>query len=148
MTSARHLSIGYGICLLALCGINHWQTDPEAGPSARRDSEGPSKAEIKGGVDIDVQLACMVQMVKERQSIAEELIAGNVTLDNAVARFCELEDDTPGVNHSALRALYPGLSQRDRCCLQVIQTAINLGAESHRRQPGQIDTCLAAFAGK
>jgi hypothetical protein len=134
VTSARHLSIGYGICLLALCGINHWQTDPEADPSTRRDSQGPSKSEIKGGVEIDVQLASMVHMIKERQSIAEELIAGNVTLDDAIDRFCELENDTPGVNHSALLSLYPGLSQWDRCCLQVIETAINLGAES---QPGK-----------
>jgi hypothetical protein len=93
MNSVRRLSICFGICLLAECSINLLQTDSEPdqpGASERQDIEGPSTFEIRRGNDLDRQLARMLTMNRERESIAGEFIVGSVTLAAAGARFCEL----------------------------------------------------------
>jgi hypothetical protein len=79
-----------------------------ADPQAPRDREVPNLCEA------------LDQCAAERYALAGEVIEGRLTLLRAAARFRDLNARPPMFNWRAFRKIYPGDSDDERHCRQVI----------------------------
>jgi hypothetical protein len=131
MNSILRLAAGAGTCILVLGGLTLYQAETDScenPPAASVDKEDSLNFEIERSAILDEQLARMRHIIAVKQHIARELIVGRVTLGDAGARFHELEKMTPGANHRVFQAAYPGATDPERYCRQVIDRAVQMNA--------------------
>jgi hypothetical protein len=100
----------------------------EIPPIATAVAENSFEFEIERSAILDERLACVRHIMALKEQIVSDLIAGRVTLADAATRFHELENITPGANHRVFQAAYPGATELERYCRQVIDSAIGVNA--------------------
>jgi hypothetical protein len=87
---------------------------PEPGPLAGTDPE------VRRGEELDDLLRRSLPCIHEKHRLAVALVEGRLTLLGAAARFRDLNRENPGLNWERFRRAYPGDSDDERCCRQVI----------------------------
>jgi hypothetical protein len=101
--------------------------DPAALPG-RAAADGPAPD------DLDVALAVLVQSEEAKAAVTEEVIAGRLSLAEAAARFRALEAGRPNRHCRAPQERFPGDSEGERLCREVItHVRTRLGAEDPAR---------------
>jgi hypothetical protein len=89
-------------------------------PASRdRSAPGSSSEASKGTKSISASLAAQ-ERIEERQRLARAVLAGDLSLTEAAVRFGQLNAaETPGFR-AGLHAAFPGASEEERLCRQVI----------------------------
>jgi hypothetical protein len=130
MSSVLRPVLGAGACVLALCALNHFdQTSFDScgnDETARAQQRVDVDFEAERSAILDERLARMHRVIELKQAIVRDFVAGSVSLLDAGSRFRDLEKITPGANVQVLRTFYPGASDEERYCRQVIQRAFRL----------------------
>jgi hypothetical protein len=73
------------------------------------------------GEEKDAVLAALYEVHVARQAVLADLVARRLTLREAAARFRDLAQDTPDYPWYLLRASFPGPTDDERFCHQVIR---------------------------
>jgi hypothetical protein len=71
--------------------------------------------------DLAHQLLLSKRRNKTRRDLTLRVIAGELTLQEAAARFRKLNEEAPDFSWTALRLEFPGASDEEHCCWQVIR---------------------------
>jgi hypothetical protein len=103
----------------------HSDQPPDAGSRPKdipaQDSEWGEEAEAR-------QTACL-HRIKAKRRIAQDVLAQRLTLLEAAEHFRDLNEGNPGVDWEVFRRAYPGCSDDERYCRQVIDV---VEGEVHR----------------
>jgi hypothetical protein len=70
--------------------------------------------------DLAHQLLLSKRRNETRRDLTLRVIAGELTLQETGARFRKLNDETPDFSWDVFRLGFPGASDEERCCWQVI----------------------------
>src|SRR5262249_33796987 len=73
--------------------------------------------------ELEDQLADAVRRSEATEAAVKEVIAGRLTLREAAARFRALAKENPDFQWETFRRTYPGASDEERHCRQVIDAA-------------------------
>jgi hypothetical protein len=92
-------------------GVNFW--------AAPRADEGSSPEALPGSEPSE-EVAAVVRRLHEKQALAREVADGRLTLRDAAARYRELDEAAPGFHWEEFRRKYPGASDEERHCREVI----------------------------
>jgi hypothetical protein len=92
---------------------------PPADPAAH----GP---EAERGRRLDDQMRVVRRRVAEKARVARQVAAGWLSLVDAAAAYRDLDRDDPNYNADPFRRAYPGGSDEERYCRQVITFATRL----------------------
>jgi hypothetical protein len=144
MTKCLRFASMAGVLLLTALGAALLQPDwardlgleslprPGLPPAGAARSETPAEvARHVGAVD---------RRIAEKDRLAAEVVGGRLTLFEAAARFRRLNDDDPPA--APLGAYYPGDSEEERLCRQVIAY---VGARLRACAPDGADGLLAPY---
>jgi hypothetical protein len=88
--------------------------------------------ETERGRQLNEQLRTILCRCSEDQRLAREVAAGRLGLVEAAAGYRDLTADDPTFNQEAFRRAFPGGSDEERYCRQVIAFV----RETFRKQPG------------
>jgi hypothetical protein len=69
---------------------------------------------------LDERLGTVLRCCSEERRLAREVVAGRLGLVEAAGRFRDLTADEPTFNRESFRRAYPGGSDEERYCRQVI----------------------------
>jgi hypothetical protein len=116
-------------CILAfagftLGGLEYGKLDEDQRVSVHQ-SDSVDPREVERGRQLDAQLAIMHQVLEQKRAIIRDLLGSRIALANAGNRFLALERQIPGNRPKVLRTFFPGQSDMERCCRQVITMALN-----------------------
>jgi hypothetical protein len=123
MYASTRLSVFAG--LLTLVGLGLCATRPEAiaalggQVTGMRDPEEAVQQEEQTGRELDQRSRAVRQRMVERTRIVHDLIDGKLTLHQAADRFHTLNCEAPDCQ-TAFQWAFPGKSDEERCCRQVI----------------------------
>lgn len=90
--------------------------------------------------ELERQRLALLRHIEAKRAVARELVAERLTLREAAARFRDLDRDAPEIYWRGFPYLYPGRSEAERYCRQVIDCVegeLGLTVEGgSRAQPG------------
>jgi hypothetical protein len=128
----------YG-AFLAVCLAFAWlapPTDEPAGPPSEGQTELPEALPIdvyERGRVLDGLVAVNQRRVRAMEQIVEQVIAQRLSLLEAAAQWGALLEENPGINWEIYRRVWPGNSDAERYCWNVID-AVRCKL---RREPGR-----------
>jgi hypothetical protein len=91
-----------------------------------RDSEQPAPGEpanenpSSNSETLDRRLAAAQYRTEAKRRIAQQVGAGRLTLREAAERYRDLNATNPDFDRSAFESKFPGPTEKERCCQQVI----------------------------
>jgi hypothetical protein len=91
-------------------------TDDTTGPGADHDLG----AEVRRGQELDDQARVLMERILAKSCVAFEVRDGRLGLLEAAARFRDLDRTGPGFRWDVFRWTYPGTSDDERHCREVI----------------------------
>jgi hypothetical protein len=80
----------------------------------------PAAQDTDAPEDLGQHLRDVTRRVLEKERLAADLFEGRLSLTAAAARYRDLEEQPPAFNWEAFRRLYPGASDDERHCREVI----------------------------
>jgi len=111
--------VGLGIALTL-----SWPRGPGGLPSRGNGTE-----EDPFAVELEQKRLEVIRRIVERQGVVDAVVAGRMDLLQAAARFRHLNDRLPEGGMVAFRAYFPGASDEERLCRQVIHRLRYPGAD-------------------
>ena len=108
------LPAGLAACCLALAvwrGGNFWSVPRPDGLPDRAAPDGQAAADVCPN---------LLRRVRDKERLAGEVIEGRLSLAEAAARYRDLDAQPPPPNWEEFRRVYPGASDDERHCRQVI----------------------------
>jgi len=119
-------------------GVHFW--------AAPRADEGSSPETLPGNEPSE-EVAAVVRRLHEKQALAREVADGRLTLREVAARYRELDEAAPGFHWEEFRRKYPGASDEERHCREVISFVRALPPErgdGERTVAGRLESELQA----
>jgi hypothetical protein len=143
MNALLRLVVSAGAVALAVYGLNEVEADwhTEIGPALLSLVEIRSqiKQESQNARRIEEQDQILVSAMNAKEQIVVDLVADRLTLLEAAARFRELREGLPTCEMEMFRQAYPGNSDDERYCHQVIRAVESLRG----RQPNEVTRAVA-----
>ena len=136
MTTPHRPSLGTALCRVFLAAL-------AAGCLAvavARPTATPTPLGLPAGADqeaersrrLDDQMRVICRCIEEKERLAREVAAGRLGLVEAAARYRDLATEDPVITPDIFRRAYPGGSDEERYCRQVIVFV----QEAVRERPG------------
>jgi hypothetical protein len=144
MNSVPRVALGAATCFL--CGVLFFQSEPntpEASPTATAERGESLDFEVSRRANLEERLVCVRHIISLQEQIASNLIAGRLTVADAATQFQELEKITPGANHEFFQRVYPGATDVERYCRQVIDRAVQIDVSAppeHKALRSRLET--------
>jgi hypothetical protein len=109
--------------------------------AGQRDGGGPARQwveQVARGERLEGERFAVLSRNEAKQQVAGEVVAGRLSLAEAVARYRALNDESPYYRAQAAR-FHPAMSQEERLCREVIGYA----EAALRGQPGRAERVLS-----
>jgi hypothetical protein len=94
--------------------------------------------EAERSQDLEDARAAVEGRVQAKAAIAEDLVAGRLTLLQAAARFRDLNSRPPRFHWDRFRLAYPGTTDDERHCYEVLAAAQAFAGSLKRRPPNPL----------
>jgi hypothetical protein len=120
--------------LVACCLVLVFAPGPDRAPLLG--PYGADDPEVRRGWELDQQCAAAVRRANDKCRLAVAAAEGRLGLLEAAARFRDLDQQPPVIAPAIVRRVYPGVSDEERYCRQVISHAYSA--------PGRRDATRAA----
>src|SRR5262245_44543068 len=114
-----------GLVALGIALVMRWPGDA-TGLTSRGDR---TEEEQKRALELEQQRLGAVRRIAERQAVVDAVVAGRMDLLQAAARFRHLNESLPEVSRDVIRAYFPGASDEERVCRQVIHWLRHRGGD-------------------
>jgi hypothetical protein len=144
MNTIMRLSICAGALAVAFVGLELTNREwiRELGPAVAELYQQRSRLdqEQRRRRKLNDESVCLREKAACKQLVLDDLLADRISLGQAAARFRDLELVLPTCCPSLLASLYPGSSEEERYCRQVIA---HVTAELEKRDVARLDTLTA-----
>jgi hypothetical protein len=120
--------VGLGILAAAAAYLYWTPVLPFGDQESRSQEDDQYQQEVRRGQKLKAQLRELPRIREAKRRIANDLIAGRLTLAEAAARVRELDRqtmDAPTYSR-VLKLHFPGASEEERICRKVIRHALNV----------------------
>src|SRR5438552_3903687 len=108
----------------ALLAVGRWQ-ERTPFPGSERDGEDGQRAR-----ELEQQREAIIRRTKRKALVAQAVLAGRLSLLEAAAYFRALELEPPTFHWTAYRSIWPGGTDAERHCHEVIHYACSAGTEA------------------
>jgi hypothetical protein len=106
---------------------------------------GGTDPEVRRSEELDDLLRRALRCTDERQRLTAAVVEGRLPLLEAAGRFRDLNRDNPGFNWERFRHTYPGVSDDERFCRQVlahVDLAVRVRPGADPALPGRLEAEL------
>jgi hypothetical protein len=126
MNAVTRFALVAGTCFLggALFCLEEGKAPDISPPGATAERGFPLDFEVGRRADLEKRLECVRHIISLQEQIVSNLTLGKLSVADAAAQFRELEKMTPGANHGFFQRVFPGASDGERYCRQVIDRAV------------------------
>jgi hypothetical protein len=104
------------VAAILASGLMYWQDPEPARPTPTADRNSPWAV----SASLDQRLKVTQDHNRALRHIAQEVVAGRLTLPEAAARYRDLNAANPDFDYRTFERGFAGANEEERCCRQVI----------------------------